>query len=71
MTNVKAGAVPGDHSPSQERFFLPEMTMSTAAPIETSPFSETTAIAIGLAALCIGTVTLIGGTGLMMWVFGL
>lgn len=45
--------------------------MSTAVAAETSPFAEITAIAMGLAVLCIGTVTLIGGTGLMMWVFGL
>jgi hypothetical protein len=40
-----------------------------AAP--SSPLPELTAIATGLAALCIGTVGLIGGTGLLMWVFGL
>ncbi|MCR6630894.1 MAG: hypothetical protein NVV74_13075 [Magnetospirillum sp.] len=36
-----------------------------------SALTHVTAIAMGLAALSIGTVTLIGGTGLMMWVFGL
>lgn len=44
--------------------------MSTAL-TESSPLSDLTAIVMGLAALCIGTVGLIGGTGLMMWVFGL
>lgn len=45
--------------------------MSTAQTAQTSPLSDATAIVMGLAALCIGTVGLIGGTGLMMWVFGL
>ena len=45
--------------------------MTTARTTDQGPLSETTAIAIGLAALSIGTVALIGGTGLLMWVFGL
>lgn len=45
--------------------------MTTARTADLSPLSEITAIAMGLAALSVGTVALIGGTGLMMWVFGL
>ena len=45
--------------------------MTTAATAQASPLSDLTAIVMGLAALCIGTVGLIGGTGLLMWVFGL
>lgn len=45
--------------------------MSTAHTADSSPLSDVTAIALGLVALCVGTVALIGGTGLMMWVFGL
>lgn len=45
--------------------------MTPAATAQSSPLSDITAIAMGLAALCIGTVGLIGGTGLLMWVFGL
>ncbi len=45
--------------------------MSTACSKAQEPLSEIIAIAIGLAALSIGTVTLIGGTGLLMWVFGI
>lgn len=43
----------------------------TAAAAETSAFAELTALGMGLSILCVGTVALIGGTGLMMWVFGL
>ncbi|HLO79272.1 MAG TPA: hypothetical protein VK196_22680 [Magnetospirillum sp.] len=45
--------------------------MSTAPAADLSPLSEIAAIAMGLAAMSVGTVVLIGGTGLMMWVFGL
>ncbi|MGE5478363.1 MAG: hypothetical protein ACM3Q1_17040 [Bacteroidales bacterium] len=45
--------------------------MTTAVAAQSHPFADLTAITMGLAALCVGTVTLIGGTGLMMWVFGL
>jgi hypothetical protein len=45
--------------------------MTTAVTDHPSSSAELSAIAMGLAALCIGTVGLIGGTGLMMWVFGL
>ena len=41
------------------------------APSGTTAFTDLTAIGMGLALLCAGTVTAIGGTGLMMWVFGL
>lgn len=70
LTNVKAPAPAAAHCLSQEPFFLPESKMSTAL-TESSPLSDITAIAMGLTALCIGTVGLIGGTGLLMWVFGL
>lgn len=36
-----------------------------------SALTDVTAMTMGLALLCVGTVALIGGTGLMMWVFGL
>jgi hypothetical protein len=45
------------------------MTAAAAAPI--TAFAELTAIATGLAALCAVTVAVIGGTGLLMWIFGL
>lgn len=45
--------------------------MSTACTADPSPLTEFTAIVMGLVAMSVGTVTLIGGTGMMMWVFGL
>lgn len=44
--------------------------MNTACP-QTSPMAETVAIVVTLAGLCVGTVTVIGGLGLLMWVLGL
>lgn len=44
--------------------------MNTAVTADSS-LTDVAAIAMGLALLCVGTVALIGGTGLMMWVFGL
>ncbi|MBX9635352.1 MAG: hypothetical protein K2X44_10265 [Magnetospirillum sp.] len=45
--------------------------MNTASIAEPSALNEVAAMAMGLALMCVGTVALIGGTGLMMWVFGL
>jgi len=46
--------------------------MSTAHPeAGTTAFIDLAAMAMGLALLCAGTVTAIGGTGLLMWVLGL
>lgn len=45
--------------------------MNTASVAETSALNDVAAMAMGLALLCVGTVSLIGGTGLLMWVFGL
>lgn len=36
-----------------------------------SALTDVAAMTMGLAMMCVGTVALIGGTGLMMWVFGL
>lgn len=71
MTNVKVTRPQAAHCLPQEPFVPLESDMTIAASADTSPFAEITAIAMGLAAMCIGTVALIGGTGLMMWVFGL
>ncbi|HTH17667.1 MAG TPA: hypothetical protein VL974_13505 [Magnetospirillum sp.] len=43
----------------------------TAATAENSAFAELTALGMGLVLLCAGTVALIGGTGALMWMFGL
>lgn len=45
--------------------------MSTAPCAESSPLPDLAAIAIGLTALCVGTLGLISGTGFLMWMLGL
>lgn len=45
--------------------------MSTAIAAETSSLADVTAIVLGLALMSVGTVALIGGTGMMMWMLGL
>jgi|GEM_PF-4988784 hypothetical protein len=45
--------------------------MNTASKAETSALYDVAAILLGFALLSIGSVALIGGTGLAMWVFGL
>lgn len=45
--------------------------MNTALTRDSTAFDDLAAITLGLALLCAGSVALVGGTGLMMWVFGL
>lgn len=45
--------------------------MNTALTHVSTALDDLSAMALGLALLCAGSVALIGGTGLMMWVFGL
>ena len=45
--------------------------MNTAPCSPTTPLSETVANNVALAGLCVGTVTVIGGLGLAMWVLGI
>lgn len=45
--------------------------MNTAPCSPSSALSETVAIIVALAGLCVGTVTVIGGLGLAMWVLGI
>lgn len=71
MTNVKVAPAQAAQSSRQEPFFLSETKMSTVSCTEAATLPDLAAIALGLAALCIGTVGLISGTGFLMWMLGL